>query len=160
MLVYILKLDGGRPSTRSWTRSCTLELSDLPHLPIYKLVLQGEEEKDYYLLTDLIARLNISRSTFSMNYPAFTTYKMKWKDFARLLGKSPFFVHPERLPSQICEFIEVSENANRILNIRSEVFETVDQDQGDRPDLRIKWGMAPPYGVKTNSLYISIISWR
>lgn len=44
-------------------------------------------EKNYYLLTDLIARLNISRSTFSQNYPAFKTYRMKWKDFAKLLGK-------------------------------------------------------------------------
>ena len=40
-----------------------------------------------------------------------------------LIFQSPYFVHPERLPSQVCEFIEVNDDANRILNIRSEMFE-------------------------------------
>merc|ERR1712003_608639 len=120
---YIAKLTkpGGTPP--GWGTECMIELSELPHMPVYKLALDGPEEKNFYLLTDLIARLNISRSTFSQNYPAFKTYKMKWKDFAKLLGKSPFFVHPERLPSQMCEFIELNDDANRILNIRTEVFE-------------------------------------
>ena len=59
--------------------------SEFPWLSSHPINLP--RERNYYLLTDLIARLNISRSTFSQSYPAFKTLKMKWRDFARLLGK-------------------------------------------------------------------------
>jgi len=118
---YIAKLDGEVPE--GWSTQTMIELSDSPHMPTYKLSLDESAEKNYYLLTDLIARLNISRSTFSQNYSGFKTSKMKWKDFAKMLGKSEFFVHPERLPNSWCEFVELTDESNRILNIRSEPFE-------------------------------------